>query len=78
MARRQADLATVLGRNHYGFDAGTAFFTALRQDPILAGGHARAGPFFPQLIYGESPTMYLARWYNSSKVMISTSTIDRR
>ncbi|WP_075185975.1 glycogen debranching protein GlgX [Teredinibacter haidensis] len=30
------DLATVLGRESYGFDAGSGFFDAVRQDPILA------------------------------------------
>ena len=30
------DLATVLGRNAHGYDSNAAFFTALRQDPLLA------------------------------------------
>jgi len=30
------DLATVLGRESYGFDAGAGFFDAIRQDPVLA------------------------------------------
>ncbi len=30
------DLATALGREAYGFDAGAGFFDALRQDPVLA------------------------------------------
>lgn len=30
------DLATVLGRESYGFDPGSGFFDALRQDPALA------------------------------------------
>ena len=30
------DLATVLGRESYGFDPGSGFFDVLRQDPVLA------------------------------------------
>ncbi len=30
------DLASVLGREHYGFDAGSGFLDALHQDPVLA------------------------------------------
>lgn len=30
------DLATVLGRESYGFDPGAGFFDAIRQDPVLA------------------------------------------
>ena len=30
------DLATVLGREAHGFDAGSGFFDAVRQDPVLA------------------------------------------
>jgi len=30
------DLATVLGRENYGFDSGSGFFDAIRQDPMLA------------------------------------------
>ena len=33
------DLATVLGREAHGFDAGSGFFDALRQDPVL--GHVK-------------------------------------
>ncbi len=29
------DLATALGREHYGFDPGAAFFDTVRQDPVL-------------------------------------------
>ena len=39
------DLAPVLGRTHNGFDANAAFFTALRQDPVLAGVHLIAEPW---------------------------------
>ena len=39
------DLAPVLGRTQHGFDAQAAFFTALRQDPILAGVHLIAEPW---------------------------------
>ena len=39
------DLATVLGRTDHGFDARAAFFTALRQDPVLAQVHLIAEPW---------------------------------
>jgi len=39
------DLAPVLGRTHLGYDANAAFFTALRQDPVLAGVHLIAEPW---------------------------------
>ncbi len=39
------DLAPVLGRTRAGFDPEAAFFTALRQDPILARAHLIAEPW---------------------------------
>jgi glycogen operon protein len=39
------DLAPVLGRTHRGFDPQAAFFTALRQDPVLARVHLIAEPW---------------------------------
>jgi len=39
------DLATVLGRTRHGFDPQAAFFTALRQDPILAEAILIAEPW---------------------------------
>lgn len=39
------DLATVLGRESYGFDAGCGFFDSLRQDPQLAGCKLIAEPW---------------------------------
>lgn len=39
------DLAPVLGRSSHGFDPNAAFFTALRQDPLLAGVHLIAEPW---------------------------------
>ncbi|MEK8031588.1 glycogen debranching protein GlgX [Ideonella sp. DXS29W] len=39
------DLAPVLGRTHHGFDPHAAFFTALRQDPVLAQVHLIAEPW---------------------------------
>ncbi|MCV2370867.1 glycogen debranching protein GlgX [Roseateles oligotrophus] len=39
------DLAPVLGRTHHGFDPQAAFFTALRQDPLLAGVHLISEPW---------------------------------
>lgn len=39
------DLAPVLGRTRQGFDASAPFFTALRQDPVLAGVHWIAEPW---------------------------------
>jgi len=39
------DLAPVLGRTHHGYDAHAAFFTALRQDPVLSGVHLIAEPW---------------------------------
>ncbi len=39
------DLAPVLGRTQRGFDPNAAFFTALRQDPVLAGVHLIAEPW---------------------------------
>ncbi|MFG6459581.1 glycogen debranching protein GlgX [Roseateles sp. BYS96W] len=39
------DLAPVLGRSSQGFDPAAAFFTALRQDPVLAGVHLIAEPW---------------------------------
>ncbi len=39
------DLAPVLGRTHHGFDTNAAFFTALRQDPVLARTHLIAEPW---------------------------------
>jgi isoamylase len=39
------DLAPVLGRTRHGFDPNAAFFTALRQDPVLAGVHLIAEPW---------------------------------
>jgi len=39
------DLAPVLGRTRHGFDGHAAFFTALRQDPVLAGVHLIAEPW---------------------------------
>jgi glycogen operon protein len=39
------DLAPVLGRTAHGFDPQAAFFTALRQDPVLARVHLIAEPW---------------------------------
>ncbi|MBD8527312.1 glycogen debranching protein GlgX [Pseudomarimonas arenosa] len=39
------DLATALGRTSHGFDPRAAFFTALRQDPLLADVHLIAEPW---------------------------------
>lgn len=39
------DLAPVLGRGRHGFDPQAAFFTALRQDPLLAQVHLIAEPW---------------------------------
>ena len=39
------DLASVLGRTRHGFDASAPFFTALRQDPLLADVHWIAEPW---------------------------------
>lgn len=39
------DLAPVLGRTRHGFDASAPFFTALRQDPMLANVHWIAEPW---------------------------------
>ena len=39
------DLAPVLGRTHQGFDPQAAFFTALRQDPVLNTVHLIAEPW---------------------------------
>ncbi|XHS78930.1 glycogen debranching protein GlgX [Burkholderiaceae bacterium UC74_6] len=39
------DLAPVLGRTDRGFDPHAAFFTAMRQDPILSGVHLIAEPW---------------------------------
>jgi glycogen operon protein len=39
------DLAPVLGRVQHGYDPNAAFFTALRQDPVLAGVHLIAEPW---------------------------------
>ena len=39
------DLAPVLGRNRLGFDVHAAFFTALRQDPVLNRVHLIAEPW---------------------------------
>jgi glycogen operon protein len=39
------DLAPVLGRTHQGFDPHATFFTALRQDPVLARAHLIAEPW---------------------------------
>jgi hypothetical protein len=39
------DLAPVLGRGGHGFDAHAPFFTALRQDPVLAGARLVAEPW---------------------------------
>ncbi|MBK7615158.1 MAG: glycogen debranching protein GlgX [Vitreoscilla sp.] len=39
------DLAPVLGRGRHGFDPNAAFFTALRQDPVLARVHLIAEPW---------------------------------
>jgi len=39
------DLAPVLGRNRHGFDEHASFFTALRQDPVLARVHLIAEPW---------------------------------
>jgi glycogen operon protein len=39
------DLAPVLGRTDHGFDANAAFFTALRQDPVLARARLIAEPW---------------------------------
>ena len=39
------DLAPVLGRNRQGFDPQAAFFTALRQDPVLCKVHLIAEPW---------------------------------
>jgi glycogen operon protein len=39
------DLAPVLGRNQYGFDPNAGFFTALRQDPVLARARLIAEPW---------------------------------
>jgi isoamylase len=39
------DLAPVLGRTRHGYDANAAFFTAMRQDPILSQVHLIAEPW---------------------------------
>jgi isoamylase len=39
------DLAPVLGRAAHGFEPHAAFFSALRQDPVLAGVHLIAEPW---------------------------------
>ena len=39
------DLAPVLGRTQQGFEPTSAFFTAIRQDPLLAGVHLIAEPW---------------------------------
>ena len=39
------DLATSLGREAYGFDAGAGFFDAIRQDPVLANVKLIAEPW---------------------------------
>ena len=39
------DLAPVLGRTRHGFDPHAAFFTALRQDPLLSQVHLIAEPW---------------------------------
>ncbi|MBP6902002.1 MAG: glycogen debranching protein GlgX [Burkholderiaceae bacterium] len=39
------DLAPVLGRTRHGFDPHAAFFTALKQDPVLSGVHLIAEPW---------------------------------
>lgn len=39
------DLAPVLGRTAHGFDPAAGFFTALRQDPVLARVHLIAEPW---------------------------------
>ena len=39
------DLATTLGRGRTGFDRGSGFFTALRQDPVLASVKLIAEPW---------------------------------
>ena len=39
------DLAPVLGRTHHGFDPQAAFFSALRQDPVLNTVHLIAEPW---------------------------------
>lgn len=39
------DLAPVLGRTNHGYDPHAAFFTALRQDPVLARAHLIAEPW---------------------------------
>jgi glycogen operon protein len=39
------DLASILGREHYGFDPGSGFFDALYQDPVLAGTRLIAEPW---------------------------------
>ncbi len=39
------DLATVLGREHYGFDRGSGFLDALHQDPVLASVKFIAEPW---------------------------------
>jgi isoamylase len=39
------DLAPVLGRTRHGYDANAAFFTALRQDPVLSQVHLIAEPW---------------------------------
>ncbi|MBV8503759.1 MAG: glycogen debranching protein GlgX [Paucibacter sp.] len=39
------DLAPVLGRTNHGYEPGAAFFTALRQDPVLSQVHLIAEPW---------------------------------
>jgi len=39
------DLATTLGRERHGFDPGSGFFDAIRQDPVLAGVKLIAEPW---------------------------------
>ncbi|WP_035690705.1 glycogen debranching protein GlgX [Azospirillum halopraeferens] len=39
------DLATVLGRESYGYDPGSGFLDAVRQDPVLAGVKLIAEPW---------------------------------
>ena len=41
------DLCTILGRENYGFDAGSGFFDAVRQDPVLSRMKLISEPWDP-------------------------------
>jgi isoamylase len=73
------DLAPVLGRTRHGFDPNAAFFTALRQDPLLAQVHLIAEPWdagYDGYHVGRFPGRFL-EWNDKFRDTVRRYWLDR-